>query len=86
MGQAIELQPYISKKSTSLYRGCKAMNLFEYGASTRISYSIANLINIGIYGSFRLSPVISKDNDPLIGSKANNPSPWNIGIEIELMK
>ena len=60
------------------------MNLFEYGATTRISYSIANLLNIGIYGSYRLSPVITKD-DVLIGTKANNPLPWNVGIEFEFV-
>ena len=59
------------------------MNLFEYGVTTRISYSIANMLNIGIYGSYRLSDVITKD-DILIGTKANNPSPWNVGIEFEI--
>ncbi len=75
-------QPYNSKV-TSYYNHCRAMNLFEYGATTRVSYSIANLLNIGVYGSYRLSPVITKD-DYLIGSKANNPSPWSVGIELEV--
>ena len=75
-------QPYNSKV-TSYYNRCKAMNLFEYGATTRISYSIANMLNIGIYGSYRQSPVITKD-DYLIGTKANNPSPWSVGIELEV--
>ena len=70
-------------KVTHNYKGCKAMNLFEYGVTTRISYSIANMLNIGIYGSYRLSDVITKD-DILIGTKANNPSPWNVGIEFEI--
>ena len=60
------------------------MNLFEYGATTRLSYSIQNVLNIGVYGSYRLSPIITKD-DFLIGTKANNPSPWSVGIEIELV-
>ena len=60
------------------------MNLFEYGATTRLSYSIANMVNVGIYGSYRLSPIITKE-DFLIGSKAKNPSPWSIGIEFELV-
>jgi subtilisin family serine protease len=76
-------QPY-SNKVFSHYNGCKAMNLFEYGATTRLSYSIANMINVGIYGSYRLSPIITKE-DFLIGSKAKNPSPWSIGIEFELV-
>ena len=76
-------QPYNNKVS-SYYTGCKAMNLFEYGATTRISYSIANMLNIGVYGSYRLSPVITKD-DLLIGSPNNQPSPWSVGIEFELV-
>ncbi len=71
-------------KVTSYYRRCKAMNLFEYGATTRISYCIANMLNIGVYGSYRLSPVITKD-DFLIGSTNNQPSPWSVGIELELI-
>ena len=76
-------QPYNSKV-TSYYNHCKAMNLFEYGATTRISYCIANMLNIGVYGSYRLSPVITKD-DFLIGSPNNQPSPWSVGIEFELV-
>ncbi len=77
------IQPYNSKV-TSYYNYCRAMNLFEYGATTRISYSIANMLNIGVYGSYRLSPVITKD-DFLIGSPNNQPSPWSVGIELEVM-
>ena len=77
------IQPYNSKV-TSYYNHCRAMNFFEYGATTRISYSIANLLNIGVYGSYRLSPVITKE-DFLIGSPNNQPSPWSVGIEFELM-
>ena len=75
--------PY-NNKVTSYYNYCRAMNLFEYGATTRISYSIANMINIGVYGSYRLSPVITKE-DFLIGSPNNQPSPWSVGIEFELV-
>ena len=78
------LPPETCRTKYTMYNGVKAMNLFEYGAATRISYSIANLLNIGIYGSYRLSPVITKD-DVLIGTKANNPSPWNVGIEFEFV-
>ncbi|MBQ3353914.1 MAG: S8 family serine peptidase [Bacteroidales bacterium] len=66
------------------YRGCKAMNLFEYGATTRLSYCIDNMLNIGIYGSYRLSNIITKQ-DFLIGNPANQPSPWSFGIEFELL-
>ena len=71
-------------KKTSMYYGAKAMNLFEYGAMTRISYTIANMINIGIYGGYRLSPVITKSDEYFL-SPAKNPSPWNVGIEFEIM-
>ena len=80
MGQHISGNDY-SKKVTEYY-GCKAMNRFEYGAFTRISYSIMNIINVGVYGSYRLSPVITKE-DPLIGN--TDPSPWGFGVEIEIM-
>ena len=76
-------QPY-SNKVTSIYNGCKAMNLFEYGAATRLSFSVGNMLNIGIYGSYRLSPVIMKD-DFLLGAPNYQPSPWNVGIEFELV-
>ena len=75
--------PY-NNKVTTFYNHAKAMNLFEYGVTTRISYCIGNVFNIGVYGSYRLSPVITKD-DFLIGTKANNPSPWSVGIELELV-
>ena len=81
-GNALNPQPYDSKVVTYI-SGAKAMNRFEYGATTRISYSIANVINIGIYGSYRLSPILTKD-DPILGTKANNPSPWSVGVEIEV--
>ena len=82
-GQVLAPQPYDNKVYTD-FRRCKAMNLFEYGATTRISYCIANMLNIGVYGSYRLSPVITKD-DFLIGSTNNQPSPWSVGIELELV-
>ena len=63
------------------------MNLFEYGAFTRISYSIANLLNIGVYGSYRLSPVCKYTNDLIHpdGECDISPSPWSVGIEFELV-
>ena len=81
MGQHIPSESYTKKVST--YYGCKAMNLFEYGATTRLSYSIQNMINIGIYGSYRLSPVIVKE-DVLLQSRID-PSPWSVGIEFEIV-
>ena len=71
-------------KKTSMYYGAKSMNLFEYGATTRVSFSIANIINIGIYGGYRLSPVITKSDEYFL-NPVKNPSPWNVGIEFELM-
>ena len=70
-------------KKTTMYHGAKAMNLFEYGATTRISYSIANIVNIGVYGGYRLSPVITKSDEYFL-DPVKNPSPWNVGIELEL--
>ena len=81
--QPLNPQPY-KEKVTSYFNRCRAMNLFEYGATTRISYTIENAINIGVYGSYRLSPVIVKD-DFLIGSPDNQPSPWSVGIEFEIV-
>ena len=81
MGQHIPSESYTKKVST--YYGCKAMNLFEYGATTRLSYSIQNMINIGVYGSYRLSPVIVKE-DVLLQSRID-PSPWSVGIEFEIV-
>ena len=59
------------------------MNLFEYGATTRLSYSIANMLNIGVYGSYRLSPVLTRE-DAFIGTTAKDFSPWSVGIEFEI--
>jgi hypothetical protein len=67
---------------TTLYIGCKAMNTWEYGATTRLSYTFANAINVGVYGSYRFSNIITKP-DVLIGN--TNPSPWSFGIEFELL-
>ena len=62
---------------------CKAANLFEYGATTRLSYNLSGMLNIGVYANYRLSDVITKD-DPVIGPTAN-PSPWCIGFELEIV-
>jgi subtilisin family serine protease len=75
-------QPF-SNKTVTYYRGVRSMNLFEYGASTRISYSIANMLNIGVYGRYRLSPFITKD-DSYIGTTIKDFSPWSVGIEFEI--
>lgn len=71
-------------KKTTMYYHAKAMNLFEYGATTRLSYNVAGLMNLGVYASYRLSDIITKQ-DPLIGTPDHNPSPWSFGIEIELV-
>ncbi len=82
-GQLLDPQPYLNEVTSYYYR-CKAMNRFEYGAFTRLSYSIGNMLNVGVYGSCRLSPIIVKD-DCFLGSPNNQPSPWNVGIELELV-
>ena len=75
-------QPF-SNKTVTYYRGVRSMNLFEYGATTRLSYSIANMLNIGVYGRYRLSPFITKD-DSYIGATIKDFSPWSVGIELEI--
>ena len=85
LGQHISDNDY-SKKVTTYYNA-KIMNLFEYGAFTRLSYSIQNMLNIGVYGSYRLSPVC-KDTDDLIhpdGDCYISPSHWSVGIEFEIV-
>ena len=85
-GQITDLPDWYNydPKVTSYYKRCKAMNLFEYGTTTHISYCIGNMLNIGVYGKYRLSPVITKD-DFLIGKTTDQPSPWSVGIEFELV-
>ena len=82
-GQALDPQPYNEEVVTN-YRGCKAMNRFEYGVGTRLSYTFMNAVNVGVYARYRLSDVIMKQ-DFLIGSPANQPSLWSFGIEFEIM-
>ena len=48
--------------------------------------AIQNMLNIGIYGSYRLSPVC-KDTDDLVhpdGECYISPSHWSVGIELEV--
>ena len=80
--QAVNPAPYDENVFTHL-TGCKAMNRFEYGLTTRISYSIANVMNLGVYARYRLSDIITKQ-DVLIGDPAHQPSPWSVGIEFEI--
>lgn len=77
------IQPYKSEVR-SQFNKCKAMNQFEYGVTTRLSYSVLGQLNLGVYGNYRLSDIITK-KDYLIGIPDNNPSPWSIGIELEAM-
>ena len=81
-GNALNPQPYDDLVVTHI-SAAKAMNRFEYGVTTRISYSLYNTFNIGLYGSYRLSDVILKD-DFILGSPNHNPSPWSIGLEVEV--
>ena len=60
------------------------MNRFEYGATTRLSYTIANAINLGVYANYRLSDIITKP-DGIIGDPAHQPLPWSFGIEFEIV-
>lgn len=78
-----QIKPYNEKVETNLRR-CKNMNLFEYGINTRLYYTLLGQINLGVTGSYRLSDVISK-KDPILGLPDNNPSPWSVGLELELL-
>lgn len=78
-----QTHPYNEKVITNL-RGCKNMNLFEYGINTRLYYTLLGQINLGVSGTYRLSDVITK-KDPIIGIPDNNPSPWSVGLEVELL-
>ena len=80
-GQPLDPQPF-SKKVVADYRNSKHQNLFEYGATTRLSYSIQNMINIGVYANYRLSDIVTGNDFLLLGA---NPSPWSFGIELEIM-
>ena len=75
-------EPY-GHKVTTLYKKCEAMNLYECGAKTRLSYTVLGMMNLGIYGSYRFTDIFTKD-DEILGKTGENPSPWNIGLEIEL--
>ena len=81
--QPLDPQPY-DDEVVSYYYKFKAMNLLEYGATTRLSYCIGNMLNIGVYGRYRLSDIITKQ-DLLIGDPSNQPSPWSFGIELEIV-
>lgn len=81
-GHSVIPQPF-NNRVVSFYSGAKSMNLFEYGATTRLSYSIANMLNIGLYGSYRLSPVVTNP-DNFIGTTPQDFSPWSFGIEFEV--
>lgn len=81
-GELLNPQPY-QHKVISVYKRSESMSLIEYGATTRLSYSIQNMANIGVVANYRLSPAITKD-DVILGTKTNNPSPWYFGIEFEL--
>ncbi len=74
-----------NERVKSVYYGCDNMNRLQYGATTRFSYTFENLINLGLVVNYRLSDIITGD-DIFLGSAANNPSRWGVGIELEIMK
>lgn len=78
-----QIYPY-KEKVESIYRRCKNINLFEYGINTRLYYTLLGQINLGVTGSYRLSDVITK-KDQILGTPDNNPSPWSVGLELELL-
>ena len=83
-GNAYDPQPYDEEVKTN-YNTCKAANRFEYGLTTRISYCLAEVLNIGIYANYRFSDVFTKEDFLLGNPKNRQPSPWSIGIELEIV-
>lgn len=82
-GLPLDPQPYDDDVITE-YTKSKATSRFECGVTTRLSYTFSNAINVGVFGRYRLTDVI-RTQDVLIGSPADQPSPWSIGVEIEIM-
>lgn len=79
---------YFDGSLKSLYTGCKNMNRFQYGVTTRLSYSFSIGLTLGVYANYRLSDIITPAAgqptfNPIIGT-LDQPSPWSIGIEIWL--
>ena len=77
-----------NNKVVTYYNRQKGMNPFEYGATTRLSYTFENAVNLGIYANYRLSRVMGlgcTQFNYLIGPNCADPSPWSFGIEIEIM-
>ena len=77
-----EGNPYCNETVKELYTGCRQLNRFQYGATTRLSYGLSAGINIGVYATYRLSDVIT-GYSPIINT-TDQPSPWSFGIEVEL--
>ncbi|MCR5013534.1 MAG: S8 family serine peptidase [Bacteroidales bacterium] len=75
-------QPYDDKVVT-LYRNSRNINRFQYGATTRLSYSLPIGVSFGAYASYRLSDIIM-GSDLLLGDPMSQPSPWSFGLEIGL--
>ena len=82
-GNPLDPQPY-DKEVETQYKKCKSANRFEFGATTRISYCFMNQINLGVYANYRFTDVLKLD-DPVMGPKTNQPMPWCIGVEIEIV-
>lgn len=76
--------PY-NDRIVSYYKGCKNMNRYQYGVTTRISKSFSSGINLSVYGNFRLSDIVTGE-DGFLGSPDNQPSRWSIGLELEFGK
>jgi subtilisin family serine protease len=81
-GNALTSQPY-NPHVTTIYRNYKTINRFEYGAMTRLSYSIQNMLNIGVYARYRFSDIVNQE-DFMLGAQ-KQPSPWSFGIEFEIL-
>ena len=64
------------------YTGCKEINRFNYGVTTRLGKSIGAGATLSIYGTYRLSDFV-KGSNTLIEANST-PSPWSFGLEIEL--
>lgn len=65
------------------HTGCENMNRFQYGITTRISKTFSGGIGLSVYGNYRLSDIVTGDDD-LLGPANEQPSRWSVGLEVEL--
>ena len=71
---------YYDNQIVTHYSGCKSMNQFQYGVTTRIGKDFDG-IRVSLIGYYRLSDIVTT-GDHLLGYQTDQPSPWSIGLEL----